>query len=40
MSGGEGIDVRIKRLDPTAASWRTPTDAKSGSDMKFCSEML
>lgn len=40
MSDGEGIYVKIKRLDPTAAPGRTPADARSGSDMKFCSEML
>lgn len=40
ISDGEGINVKIKRLDPTAAPSRTPTDARSGSDMKFCSEVL
>lgn len=34
------VRVLIQRLDPTAAPCRTPADTKSGSDMKFCSEML
>lgn len=40
MFDGESINVQIKRLDPTAAPCSIPTDARSGSDVKFCSEML
>jgi len=40
MFDGKSINVQIKRLDPTAAPCSIPTDARSGSDVKFCSEML